>query len=165
MRKSIDISIEHALEENHSKLTELAFEAKRHWAYPENYMEIWRDELTISRDHILNNLVFTARNGEGIIGFYSITENIEDFYSGEVFVQKGFWLEHIFVKPEFHHWGIGTKLIDHALNLCSEKEIKRLLVFVDPFARGFYEKVGAQFLYDSKSSIPGRKIPVFIFQI
>jgi hypothetical protein len=36
------------------------------------------------------------------------------------------------------------------------KDIRNLFIFVDPFAKGFYDKIGAGYLYDSMSSIPGR---------
>jgi maltose O-acetyltransferase len=49
----------------------------------------------------------------------------------------------------------------HARNLSDAQGIRSLMIFVDPFARGFYDKLGAVFLYDSPSSIQGRKIPVY----
>jgi len=49
-------------------------------------------------------------------------------------------------------------------NICREKHISPLTVFVDPYAYGFYEKMGAVYRYDSESSIEGRRIPVFEFE-
>lgn len=142
-------------------LTDIAFSAKRHWPYPESYLNIWQEELTITQDYIAVNTVYKILYEETVVGFYSIVNNTKDFYSGEVFVQKGFWLEHIFIRPEYHQQGLGRLLMQHAKQLAEDKGISELFVFADPFAKGFYEKIGAAYLYDSKSSIPGRMIPVY----
>ena len=146
-------------------LTEISFAAKKHWNYPDNYYELWRDELTITKDYINHNIVFKAKYKDSVIGFYSIIENKEDFYSGDTFIKKGFWLEHIFIKPEYHKMGIGMLLINHAKQVSGELGISELLIFVDPYAKGFYDKVGAEYLFESKSSIPDRMIPVYGLKI
>lgn len=142
-------------------LTDISFAAKKHWNYPDSYYDLWRDELTITKEYILQNIVFKALYMDVVIGFYSITENKEDFYSGGTFVKKRFWLEHLFIKPEYHKLGIGVMLMNHAKQVLRDLGITDLLIFVDPYAKGFYDKVGARYLYDSKSSIPGRMIPVY----
>jgi len=121
----------------------------------------WR---TFSRC-LLKNRVFKALDLDIVIGFYSIVENKEDFYSGDTFVKEGFWLEHIFIKPEYHKLGIGALMINHAKQISRDLSIPDLLIFVDPYAKGFYDKVGAKYLYDSKSSIAGRMIPVYGLKI
>jgi maltose O-acetyltransferase len=158
---AMNIIIERSLPSEHSLLTEIAFAAKRHWHYPEDYFDVWKNELTITAEYINKNIVYSAKNENRVIGFYSIVENPADFHSGDVFVPKGFWLEHIFILPEFHHLGIGRELIRHIRHLAPTHEIEKLLIFVDPFARGFYDKIGAEFRYISKSTIPNRFIPVY----
>jgi maltose O-acetyltransferase len=157
----MQLIIERAQPSEHSVLTEIAFAAKRHWRYPEEYYERWHAELTITGEYINGNIVYSAKHESGWIGFYSIVENPADFYSGEIHIPKGFWLDHMFIYPEFHHLGIGREMIMHIQRNASAHEIERLLIFVEPFARGFYEKIGAEFLHMSKSSIPGRLIPVY----
>ncbi len=142
-------------------LTDIAFSAKRHWGYPDEYFQIWNNELTITKDYIHQNIIYKAHIDDLIFGFYSIIENKSDFYSGEILVKKGFWLEHIFIKPEYHRMGIGRLLIEHVISISRKIGISELLIFVDPYARGFYDRIGAEFLYESKSSIPGRLIPVY----
>jgi len=146
-------------------LTEISFAAKRHWNYPDRYYDIWKDELTISKDYIKHNIVYKAQFGELILGFYSIVENNSDFYAGETFVKKGFWLEHIFIKPDYHKVGIGRLMIAHVKLISKNIGINDLLIFVDPYAKGFYDKIGAHYLYESKSSIPGRMIPVYDLRV
>jgi len=150
-----------AVPQDAAVLTKISFAAKCHWRYPREYMDIWKDELTITSGYITENQVFIAVWDHKPAGFYSITENRTDRYSGEIFVEKGHWLEHIFILPEFHKIGIGSSLISHAVSHCRAAGIGSLKIFSDPYAAGFYEKLGARFLYDSKSSIPGREIPVY----
>jgi len=155
------IQISKAQNSDAEVLTDISFAAKKHWNYTDHYYDLWRDELTITKEYILQNFVFKALYMDVVIGFYSITENEDDFYSGDTFVKKGFWLEHLFVKPEYHKQGIGRLMINHATQVSSDLGITDLLIFVDPYAKGFYDKVGAEYLYESKSSIPGRMIPVY----
>ena len=156
-----ELQIIKAIESDSKRLTEIAFAAKRHWNYPESYYEIWKNELIVTPDYICQNIVFKAMCNGSTVGFYSIVENKNDFYAGEIFVKKGFWLEHIFILPAFHHLGIGRLMMNHVRETSRSMGIAQLLIFVDPFAKGFYDKVDAGFLYNSKSSIPGRLIPVY----
>jgi maltose O-acetyltransferase len=146
-------------------LTDIAFGAKRTWIYPESFYERWVDELTISKDYIRNNIVFVAERNRRIVGFYSIVTVSNDFYSGNVLVKKGFWMEHLFVKPAFQKKGIGSNLLKHALNYCVENWIDELNIFVDPHATGFYEKMGATYIENSPSSIDDREVPVYRFYL
>lgn len=150
---------------DHPKLTEIAFAAKRSWNYPEDYYEFWKVELTITKDYINQNVVYKVQVNNKSVGFYSIVNNESDYMSGGVLIQKGYWLEHFFILPEYQGKGIGRLLIEHAKLVSKELGIEELFIFVDPFAKAFYEKTGARFLYDSKSSIPGRMIPVYGFEI
>src|SRR5690554_6199749 len=114
----MDVSIRKAVREDSNVLTDISFKSKRYWNYPEEYFEIWKDELTIKDSYILDNTVYVAEANDEIIGYYSIVEVKNDFWAGEVFVMKGFWLEHIFILPEYIGKGIGTKLINHAIQTC-----------------------------------------------
>lgn len=159
------VEIKKAAETDSDLLTEISFAAKRHWNYPDHYYELWKHELTITGNYISQNRVYKAQLEELTLGFYSIIEVKSDFYAGETFVKKGFWLEHLFIRPEYHGKGIGRLMMNHAKMIAGEMGICSLLIFVDPFAKGFYDKLGADYLYDSKSSIPGRLIPVYELKI
>jgi maltose O-acetyltransferase len=159
------ITFERAKTSEHHVLTNLSFEAKRHWNYPEDYYITWEKELTITEEYINNNLVYLARSGDEVAGYFSICQVESDFWSGNVFVNKGFWLDHIFVRPGFMGQGIGKELIQLSKDICKENNIEKLYIFSDPFARGFYTKIGARYVRESESSIEGRLIPVFELMI
>lgn len=158
-----EIRIAHPNEGN--VLTAIAFAAKHTWDYPENYYHIWKDELTITNGYIDHNRVFVYEKGKRVVGFYSIVLIADDFVAGNVLVKKGFWLEHLFIQPSFQHKGIGRKLISHAIDYCRDNWIDCLMIFVDPNAPGFYEKMGATFIENSPSSISGRGIPIYRLDI
>ncbi|MBA3028704.1 MAG: hypothetical protein FP816_07830 [Desulfobacteraceae bacterium] len=52
-------------------LTQISFASKGYWKYPENYFEIWKNELTISSDYIEKNDVFVFEVDGATIGYYS----------------------------------------------------------------------------------------------
>lgn len=157
--------IRRAFPEEEDVLTRIAFAAKRTWNYPEHYFDVWANELTITQEYILCNTVFVFEKEGVIAGFYSLVLVVDDFFAGKVLVEKGYWLEHLFIDPVFQHQGIGQRLMEHACIYCRENQIKDLKIFVDPHAVGFYEKLGAAFLRNSPSSIEGRDVPVYWLKI
>ena len=146
---------------HHKILTEIAFFAKQTWNYPEDYLEIWKDELTISEDYISSNTIFLFEEENKISGFISLVENSEEKMIGNILVEKGFWMDHLFILPQFQNKGIGKQLVDYLIEFCIENKIPSLLIFVDPNAVAFYEKLGAKFVRNSDSSIPERQLPVY----
>lgn len=154
---ALDFNISPAHVSDAGILTGIAFKAKRFWPYPEAFFEIWKNELTISETEIENDTFFKVETKKRIIAFYSIVYVPRGKNVGEINVPRGYWLDHMFVLPKFHGNGIGSKMLQHALNTSPES----LQIFVDPYAIGFYEKHGATFWYNSPSSIHGREIPVY----
>ncbi len=146
-------------------LTCLSFSSKRYWNFPEEYIDIWKDELTITPAYIQGNLVYVAEVDAILVGYFSIVEIQEDFWAGQVFVQRGFWLEHIFIKPEFIGKRVGTELLSFAKDLCKKKEIECLYIFSDPNAKGFYDKMGARYIKESPSSIDGRTVSLYELKV
>ncbi|MCL6591970.1 MAG: GNAT family N-acetyltransferase [Firmicutes bacterium] len=78
---------------------------------------------------------------------------------------EGYWLEHIFIRPEFIGKGIGSQLILHAQKKCKDLGIERIYIFSDPNATGFYHKIGAHYIKESPSSIEGRTVSLFEIQL
>ncbi len=142
-------------------LTEISFASKRYWDYPEEYFEIWKDELTITSGYIDKNIVYAVQWDEQIIAYFSIVFVPEDMQTKHVLVQKGWWLEHMFVLPEYIGKGIGRQMVRHMLKICGQKHIGKLNVFADPFAKGFYEKTGFNYVGEYPSGIAERTVCLF----
>lgn len=158
----MNLSFRNALTNDAERLTEIAFAAKRIWNYPDEYFTIWKDELTITEKYIDENVVFVAKEIELIVGFVSMVFLPQEKQFGNVKVAAGYWMDHLFVDPNFQHRGIGFNLVEAIKLFCREHRIDSLKIFVDPNAKGFYELVGAKFVENSPSSIDGREIPVFL---
>ncbi|EHQ89100.1 GNAT family N-acetyltransferase [Desulfosporosinus youngiae] len=165
MGKTVKIAVRPAEDCENDILTNLSFAAKRYWNYPEAYFDIWKTELTITSNYIKDNYVYVAEVAGQIVGYFSMVEVQEDFLVGEILLRKGFWLEHIFILPEFIGLGIGTQLIGAAKNICVKENIHCLSILSDPYATGFYKKVGAKYRNEILSNIKGRTVSLFELKI
>jgi GNAT superfamily N-acetyltransferase len=165
MMEKDTIIIRSALMSESAVLTEISFRSKHYWNYPEEYFKVWQEELTITPAYIKNNIVYVAEKYGQVIGYASLVEVKADFWAGKVFVQKGFWLEHIFIIPAAIGTGVGSKLLKKITAQCSEMAITTIRIFVDPHARGFYDKLGARYIGESPSSIEGRAVSLYELHI
>ena len=161
----MELTIRRALATDALFLTSISFGAKRYWNYPEEYFEVWHDELTITEDYIEQNIVYVAQKKDTIIGYFSIVEVNQEHWNGEVFISQGYWLDHIYIRPAYIRSGIGTELMEYAQEYCRENGIEKLYIFSDPFANGFYEKLGATYIKESPSSIENRTVSLYEYHI
>jgi maltose O-acetyltransferase len=140
-------------------LTTISFSSKAYWKYPAKYFDIWNDELTITPKYIETNTVYVYEIKNKILGYYSIVELKENLKVSKTIIHKGFWLEHMFLLPGYIGRGIGTKMFTHIREICLLKGILKLGILADPNAKGFYEKMGCQYLDEFPSTIPNRTTP------
>ena len=161
----MSIVIRPAAIDDSEALTKISFASKRYWNYPEEYLELWKDELTITTLYILNNILHVAEKDGQVIGYFSLVEVKSEFWSGKVLVNKGFWLDHLFILPQYIGQGIGSKLFKVLIDQCMAMQIDKVNIFVDPNAKGFYDKMMAQYLGEVPSSIEGRTVALYQLQI
>ena len=148
-----------------NRLTEIAFSAKRYWNYPEEYYNIWKEELTITEEYLKNNIVKIIVEENTIKGFYSFYYNDLDKYIGKIFIEKGYWLDHMWVEREYIRKGLGKIMFIDLINEIKNEGETMFYLFADPFAKGFYEKMGCTFIRESKSSIENRTLPVYKYEV
>ncbi|MFN0109799.1 MAG: GNAT family N-acetyltransferase [Blastocatellia bacterium] len=131
-------------------LTEIAFAAKRHWDYPESWIEAWREDLTITSDFIERQNVYAANVADKLIGFYALVVN-----------ESVTELDHLWVLPEWIGKGIGRRLLNHALDHAAAIGAQQIEIVSDPNAEGFYLKAGARKIGEVISTIEGqqRRLP------
>ena len=70
------LQVEQARAEHASTLTEIAISAKRHWNYPERWIEIWIPSLTISPEYISAHETWMAIVDTMPVGFYSLLDTV-----------------------------------------------------------------------------------------
>lgn len=131
------------------RLTAIAFAAKGHWGYPEEWLRLWEHELTVTADDIRRHEVSLAEEEQVVVGFYAVSS---DSPAGE--------LEHMWVAPESIGRGIGSRLFSHALHSASARGIRRLRIASDPNAEGFYLDRGARKVGTVPSTPDGRELPL-----
>lgn len=132
-----------------SELTAIAFAAKRHWGYPDAWIDLWADELSVDSRYIEENRVFLATDGTRTLGWCALSEE-----RGE------YWLDYCWVLPEAAGRGIGRALILETFRLAAELRSSTLKVIADPNAEGFYCTMGFRRIGDHPSVPSGRRLPV-----
>ena len=142
-----------AKEKDRDVLTEIAFSAKRHWDYPEEWIQLWKDQLTISAPYIRDHYVFKVREDDTrkIVGFCAM-EHHRNTSCLEI--------AHAWILPEYMGIDIGEWLINFALRNLSSLPVNRYVVTADPHVTGFYEKLGFTITHTISSRPLGRWIPV-----
>ena len=135
--------------------SDLAFRSKSHWNYSPEQLAVFRLELTLDPDQIRSKRTHLWEEFQKVEGFYTLVE--QDPRCVE--------LEHIFVEPRSLRRGIGRELFRHAVEVARRSEFETIEIQSDPNAAGFYVAMGAEFIRDVPSSIPGRSIPIFRFPI
>ena len=140
-------------------LTKISFESKGYWGYPKAFFDVWADELTISSDYIQSNDVFVVETEGAIVGYYSIVELKNDMDVAGIRINKGFWLDHMFVESSSIGKGIGTKMFEHVRERCRLRGITELGILADPNSRGFYEIMGCEYKGEYLSTIENRTTP------
>lgn len=144
-------TIRRVLPEEAEKLTQIALAAKRHWGYPERWIEIWTPQLTYDADYFVQNESWAAELDQGPVAFYTLLEK-----------DSAAWLENLWVVPELIGKGIGRELFLHAVDLARWRGYTLLQLEADPNAAGFYEKMGMHKIGERKSDVEGqpRALPI-----
>lgn len=126
-------------------LTQIALSAKRHWGYPEHWIELWRPQLTFDAAYFRINESWAAEVDGGPVAFYTLLD--KDGLA---------WLENLWVMPEYIGKGIGKALFLHALELARLRGCKIFQLEADPNAAGFYEKMGMHKIAERKYELNGQ---------
>jgi GNAT superfamily N-acetyltransferase len=144
------LKIRKAQPDEAATLTRIAFDAKRHWGYPERWIKHWESDLIISMEFISNNEVYVAEQSGEIQGFYALIIN-----------HTKAELEHMWVAPEHIGTGIGKELFLDAMERATRLSVSEIEISSDPNAAGFYERMGARKVGEVDSEIDGqpRKLP------
>jgi GNAT superfamily N-acetyltransferase len=125
-------SILQAKSEQAGLLTAITLASKRHWNYPDGWIQTWLPLLTITSEYILANETWVAVVDGQCVAYYSLKYD-----------EEYLWLDNLWVLPEFMGQGIGKQLFQHALERSHVRGVSTLKIEADPNAQSFYEKMGA----------------------
>jgi ribosomal protein S18 acetylase RimI-like enzyme len=150
------MSIRRVRPEEAAALSKIALAAKRHWGYPERWMELWKPQLTFSPDYFEENESWVAEINDVPIAFYTLIEK-----------EGSAWIENLWVSPEYIGKGIGKRLFLHALELAGGRGYKSVQLEADPNAVGFYEKMGMKKIGERVSEVEGqpRILPIMELEL
>jgi len=141
----MDIQIRRAKPDEATALTEIAHAAKRHWGYPETWIEHWKDDLTITPDFIATNEMYVAIIGKEIAGCCALV--LSDSLAE---------LEHMWIQPAHMGNGVGRALFKQIVERAAIHNAKVVELSADPNAEGFYERMGAKRIGEVRSEIEGQ---------
>jgi GNAT superfamily N-acetyltransferase len=139
------LRIRQALPQEAATLTQIAHDAKRHWGYPEHWIQHWQADLTISPEFIGDNLVYIAERESEIIGFVALVVRKDKAE-----------LEHLWVAPPHIGTGVGKELFIYAMQGAAGENVREVEISSDPDAEGFYQRMGAQRIGEVTSEIEGQ---------
>ena len=141
----MDLQIHRAKPEQAQDLTQIAVAAKRHWGYPERWMELWKPQLTFTPAYFDENENWVAEINNVPVAFCTLMEK-----------EGNAWMENLWVSPEHIGKGVGKRLFSHALDLSRQRGFKKLQLEADPNAVGFYEAMGMKQVGERISEIEGQ---------
>jgi len=141
----MNAKIQMAYPEHASALTVIAISAKRHWNYPERWIEFWLSSLSISPGYISDHETWMSIANSKPVGFYSLRVDYEILL-----------LDNLWVLPDFMGGGIGRRLFEHALERSKALNASILKIEADPNAQSFYEKMGARKVDEYRSEVGGQ---------
>lgn len=139
-----------------SRLTEIAFAAKRHWGYREHWIQTWRDILTMRPEFIGANVAYCAMEDGCAVGFYLLTTETD-----------GLHLDHLWIMPSAIGRAIGRALFDHAVEQGKHLGFQTIRIEADPNAEGFYQRMGARRVGTQVTEIEGerRELPLLVYEV
>jgi len=129
--------------------------SKKFWGYSNELIQLWKTDLEISEEYILENIVVKVYDGETFVGFFAIklheNENPE--------------IDHLWLKPENIRRNYGREIFKFITNFLSSKGFKKATLIAEPNAKGFYEKMGGIIKGKFESKISGRFLEIYEYQL
>lgn len=132
-------------------LTQITIAAKRHWNYPEKWIQIWLPLMTITPQYIADNEVWMKTVEGEPVAYYSLKQ-----------IGDELWLDNLWVLPGYMGKGIGKELFTHAQNRSRKRGAIVLKIEADPNAESFYYHMGARTVGGHHGEVDGqpRILPV-----
>ena len=114
--------------------------------------EQWVNSLSDEK-HAYHHAFVAEVNGQ-VVGFsnYGLPQEKGVGFAGELFA--------IYILQAAHKQGIGRRLVGEVVKAIREQGLNSMMVWVlrDNSARGFYERLGGEYLYEKPSDIGGKTL-------
>ena len=151
----MEIVIEKPKPEDAEELTKVVIASKKHWGYPDRWLDLWRTELQVTPESIRSREFHVGRNRKEVVFIYSVRQTSEKKYE----------LEDCWVAPQYIGKGYGRVLFEHLESTLKSLGCRKLVILSDPNAEGFYLRMGAIRVGEEASKIKGRVLPILEYEI
>lgn len=129
------------------RLTAIAQAAKRHWGYPEAWMDAWCDALTFTPAFVETHPVWVATEADDVpvacVALSADGDAVE--------------VEHLWVEPSAMGRGLGRALFEHAVRAARDRGGTALFIDSDPHAEPFYQRLGAARVGWTRADVLGER--------
>jgi len=128
-------------------LTRIALAGKRHWQYPERWIEIWTPVLTLTPEYVAANPTYVAVEAGSPAGFYALVLSPDGCRAQ---------LDHLWLYPEWIGRGLGRALFEHAAATARVLGAAAVDIEAEPNAEAFYCHMGARRTGERSGRIEGQ---------
>ena len=139
------MQIRRAVPAESEMLTALAHAAKRHWNYPQDWIDSWKSDLTLTPGFIAAHEVFVVIIEDAIAGCCALVVN-----------ERRAELEHMWIDPRQMGRGIGRALFEYTTRRAGDLGFSELELSADPHAEPFYKRMGAKRIGDVPADMFGQ---------
>jgi predicted N-acetyltransferase YhbS len=144
--------------EEAAALSSLCMRSKAHWGYDAEFLRKCEAELTVTPERIARGRVLVAEDSNGQLLGTAAAEPLDK--------NGTFDLALLFVEPKAIGMRVGEQLFAAIAAHVAREGAKRLRIEADPFAAGFYERLGARRVGDvASTAVAGRMLPLFEFAL
>lgn len=141
----VDVRIRSVAPDEGERLRKIAIAAKSYWGYDLDRVREWAAMGDFSAAGLRQkDFYIAAVEGKAVAWAAAIDR-------GEVW-----WLDDLWIEPEWMGQGIGSRLFRHAAEQGRRAGAARMEWEAEPNALGFYEKMGGRYLRESEAGIWGR---------
>jgi len=136
-------------------LTRLAVRSKRAWGYSDDFMEKVMPDMVVHRVFLETEYGIVAEDGGVDVGYAIVRVDGEEAF-----------LRDLFIEPTHFGRRIGSALFHEAARFARSAGAKRMTLYGDPHAIGFYERLGMQKVGDEPSIAGGgRTLPIMAIDL
>lgn len=145
-----------AFEREIDELNAISFNSEMIWGFDPNYMDKFKQEYSLTKEYLKENLVWVIELNTKVIGFCAIKENNSSVAE----------LEYFYVKARYIKKGYGKAMWNYMIDACSQLKYTELHFVTSPEASSFYLKLGAELVSTTESLLKrGRIIPELKYTI
>lgn len=138
----VDVCIRSVAPDEGERLREIAIAAKEYWGYETDRLREWAAMGDFSAAGLRQKDFYIAAVEGRAVGWAAAIDR------GEVW-----WLDDLWIEPEWMGQGIGSRLFRHAAEQGRAAGAARMEWEAEPNALGFYEKMGGRYLRGSEAGV------------